>query len=119
MEPADHSGKYVRGFEIEVVSRTVQVRRQEADRGESILGMICRRKLDSGDLRDRISFICLFQGAGQQRLFFDWLGCQPRINTGGSEKQKSLGTVPPRRMNYIGLNCEILMEELGGALRVC
>src|SRR6266851_7905143 len=115
MEPTDHSRNDVRGFQIEVVSRTVEVRRHEADRGESILGMICRRELDSGDLRDRISFICRFQGAGQQGLFFNWLGCQPRINTGGTEKQKSLHTVFPRGMNDIGLNCKVLVEKLGGA----
>ena len=88
-------------------------------RRESILGTIGRRELKSGDLRDRISLIGRFQRAGQQVFLFDWLRCQLRINTGRTEKQKFLRTMAPRRVNHIGLNREIVVQELGWASRVC
>ena len=80
--------------------------------------LIGRCELKSGDLRDRIRFVCRFQRAGQQVLLFDRLRCQPRIDTGRTQKQEFLGTMHPRGVNDIGLNRKIVPQELGWASRV-
>ena len=53
-------------------------------------------------------------GPGQQRLFLDRLRRKFRIDAGRAEKHQAVDAGEVRGMNDIGLDCQIVVNEIGG-----
>src|ERR1700679_2060016 len=80
--------QHMRGLEIEVVMRTVKIRRHRRQVLRPVLTVIGPAHLDPGDLRQRIRPIRRLQRTRQQILLADRLRSQPRIDTARSQKEQ-------------------------------
>ena len=70
-------------------------------------------ELDAGDLGDRIPFVRRLQRSGEQRLLFDRLRGQFRIDAGGTEEQETVDAGQMRGMNDVRFDHQIVVDEIG------
>ena len=103
----------VRAGEVEVVVRTVEVRRHRGDEVVAVLLAVRLAQLDAGDLRDRVGLVRGLERAGQQLLLRHRLGAVARVDAGAAEIQQLLHAVLVRRVHHRGVNHHVVVDELG------
>lgn len=112
VEAPDERRQDVRGLQVEVVARAVQVRRHRRDvRGPVLLAV--RLDLDdAGDLREGVGLVGRLQRAGQQGVLADRLRGQLRVDAGGTQEQQSAHAGRMGTTDHAELDLEVLLQEL-------
>ena len=112
MRLAHHGGDDVRGLQIEVVARAVQIGGHGRNVVMAIFLAIGLAQLDPGDLGDGVPFVGRLQGAGQQRVLGDRLGRKLGIDAGRAQEQKLFHAAQVRGLDDGGLDRQIVEQEL-------
>jgi hypothetical protein len=87
-ELADHRWDHVRAGQIEVVERTIEVRRHRADEVRAVLCAVVIAELDRRDFRDGVRAIRRFERSRQQILLLDRLRRESRVDAARSEVEE-------------------------------
>ena len=117
VEAADQRRKHVAVGRMVVVVRTVEIRRHYADIIRAVLTVQVFAVFQSGNLRQSVGFIGLFQLGCQQTLFFHGLGGHTRVNARRTQEFQLLAPVLPCRMDHVHLQDHVLVHEVSqGAL---
>ena len=95
-----------------VIVGPVQVGGHDADIVRAVLPVQILAVFQSGNLRQRVSFIGLFQLAGQQASFRHRLGSHARIDAGASQKLQLFAAVLPRGMDHIHFQDHVIIHEI-------
>lgn len=66
----------------------------------------------AGNLSDGVSLVGGLEWTSQKRFFFDGLRRHPWINAGASQEKELLNAVSKSRVNEVGLNPEVFVEEV-------
>ncbi len=110
---ADQGRQDVAGAEVEVVARPVEIGRHGGDEVAAVLAAIGLAELEARDLGDRVPFVGGLQRSRQQRRLRDRLRGQLGIDAARSEKEQLLDPDSVGALHDIGLDHEVLVEELG------
>ena len=78
-----------------------------------MLAVVAFAELDAGDLGDGIGFVGLFQRTGQEEVLPDRLRAVARIDAARAEKAQALHTGQPGTVNQVGLDHQVLVDEVG------
>eukprot|EP01136_Pigoraptor_vietnamica_P011332 Opistho-1_new@50086 len=110
---AQQGRQHMAGRQVVVVVGAVQVGRHRADVLATVLAVVAFAQLDAGDLGDRIGFVRRFERAAQKIVLADRLRAVARIDAARAEEEQSLhaGEVGP--VDEIGLDQEVLVQEVG------
>ena len=111
MEFADHGGKDVGGFEVEIVVDAVEIGGHDRDEAGPVLAVVGPAHLDPGDLGHGVGGIGGLQGTGQEVGLFHGLGAVPGVDAGASEKKKPPDPEAVARMDQVGLDGQVLVDE--------
>ena len=118
MHLADERGENMRGVQIEIVIRPIEIRRHPGDEVFSILAGISLAELDAGDLCDRIRIVRRFQWTGEQRILRERLGGHFWINARTAEEEEFRHAKVGCGLDDIVLNREVLDKELDRLLEI-
>ena len=99
-------------FKVVVVTGTIQVGRHRRQELRSVLPVVGRAHFDARDFGNSVRAIGRLKRPGQQVALFHRLRTCAWIDAGGAEKQQTLRTSSPRLVNHVGLDCQILVNEL-------
>ena len=102
------------GQRIEIVARSVEIARHKRDVVAAVLLAVGLTQLDAGDFGHRVPFVGRLQWAGQQRVFLDRLRRKLGIDARRAEKQQTIDAGEMGRVNDIGLDRQIVVDEIGG-----
>ena len=119
MELADQRRQHVAGAQVEVVARAVEVGRHEREAVRAVLAVEAAAELDAGDLGDRVGAVGLLQRAGEQVLLAQRLRGLARVDAGAAEEDDLARPGGLRLADDVGLDLEVLVDELPGLLPVC
>ena len=100
------------GFQVEIITRPVNIGRHQRNRVEVVLLAIRRAHFQPRNLGNCVGFVRRLQFAGQQVFFPDRLRRMFGIDTGRAEEQQLGHATFPRRVDQIGLYREIVIDEL-------
>lgn len=114
VEAADERGQDVRGFEVEVVARPVEVRRHGGDEGGTVLPAVGADLDEAGDLGYRVGLVGGLQRPAQQGVFGDRLGGVPGVDAARSEEQQTADPGLVRARDDAELDAQIVLQELHG-----
>jgi hypothetical protein len=112
MEFSNEGWKHVRGRQVEVVARPVEVRRHSRNEIAAVLSTVRFAQFDSSNLRQRIPLVCGFEWPGQQLVLRDRLRRLPGIDTRRSEIKKLRDAHQMRRVHNSSVNHQIVVDEL-------
>ena len=112
-------GKNVRGLQIEVVVRPVEVRRHQGDDAHPVLATVHLGHLQPSDLGDRVAFVRRFQRASEQLILRDRLVSGTWIDARRAEHQRPLDPVFARRLQGVRRDHQVVVEELSLSGPVC
>jgi hypothetical protein len=98
---------------IEVVAWPVEVRRHGRDEVAAVLTPVGLAQFQAGNLGNGVPLIGRLQRAGQEGVFRHRLGRVARIDAGRAEKQQLLDPAAPGAMDDVGLDRQIVVDELG------
>ena len=98
---------------MEIVVGTIEVSGHDSDIVGAVLQVITLAHLQSGNLRNGIFLVGVFQRGGQQTVFPHGLGCVLRIDTGRTEEEQFLDTMGIRLTDDITLYLHIHHDEVG------
>src|SRR5262249_4743365 len=101
------------GLGMKVVAGAVKIGRHRRYEIAAMLAAVGLTKLDAGDLGDRVRLVGRLQRSRQQRRFGDRLWSFTRIDARRAEEQKFFDTRVVRSMDDVGLNKQIVVEEIG------
>ena len=113
VELADHRRQHVRGLEVEVVARAVEVRRHRRDVG---LVVLATHRLDvqhAGDLGDGVGVVGRLQQAGEQGVLADRLLGELRVDAARAEEQQPLDADLVGGVDDVHLDADVVGEEVG------
>ena len=113
MELADQGGQDVAVGQVEVVAGAVEVGRHDAAEVGAVLAVVGFAEFDAGDLGDGVGFVGRFEWAGEEGGLGHRLRGQTRVDAGAAEEQQAFDAVTPGRLNDVGFDQEVLVEEFG------
>ena len=99
--------------QIEVVAGAVEVGRHRRDEVAAVLPAVGLAQLDAGDLGDRVPLVGRLERPGQQRVLGDRLRRELRVDAGRAEEQQLLDAALPGGVDDVGLDHQVVVEELG------
>src|SRR6185437_13004105 len=100
--------QHVTGSWVKIVVWAVEVGRHGGDEVAAILTTIRLAQLDPCDLRNRIPLVRRLQRTRQQCRLWDRLWREARIDARRSQQQQFFDTCPPRAMDHIGFDNNIV-----------
>lgn len=100
-------------FRVVVVAGAVQIGRHHRQVLRAVLAVVAPAHFDAGDLRQRIGPVGRLQRAGEQAVFAHRLRRHLRVDATGSEEHKACDAVLPRAVDHVGLDRQIVADELG------
>ncbi len=106
---------------VVVVARAVEIGGQllrrrlrlQADGIKAVLPAQRLTQLDAGDLGDRVPLIRGLQRASEQRFLTDRLLSELGVDAAAAQKQQAPHPGAPGRFNHVGLDLEVVEEEIG------
>ncbi len=110
--PPDQGRQQVTARDREVVARTVEVGRHRGDPRQAVLPPNGLDAEDPGDLGDRVRVVGRLEVPGQQRVLGDRLRRQARVDARRPEEQQPLDALLERGVHHVGLDAEVVGEEL-------
>src|ERR1022692_1653064 len=113
MKFTDERGQNMRGLQIIIVIRPIEVGRHHADEIAAVLAAVGLAHFDAGDFGDGVPLIRRFERASQKMLLFDRLGGEFWVNARTSEEQKLFDAGQMRPMDEVVLNLQVLKKESG------
>jgi hypothetical protein len=113
MRLADQRRQHVAVVEVVVVVGAVQVGRHDADVLPAVLIVVGITQLDAGDLGDGVGLVGGLQRAGEQVIFFQWLGGQLGVDAAAAQEHQALHARLVRGVDQVGLDHQVLVQELG------
>ncbi len=90
MKFVDQRGQDVRGLEIEVVLRPVEIGRHGRDEVRAVLLGVGLAELDAADFRQGVGLVGRLEAAGQQAVLVHRLRRELGIDAGAAEEKKLL-----------------------------
>ncbi len=99
---------------VVVVAGPVEVGRHQADGIKAVLAAQGLTELDARDLGDGIPLIGGFERPGEQGFLTDGLGGELGIDAAAAQKQQAANARAPGGFDHMGLDLEIVKEEIGG-----
>ena len=111
---AQQRGRHVAVLQVEVVTRAEQVGRHGGNEIVPELAPVGLTQLDAGDLGHRVPLVGGFERAGQKRVLGDRLRGQARIDARGPQQQQLSDADPPGRLDHVGLDRQVVVEEVRG-----
>lgn len=112
MHLADQRRQHVRGLQIVVVARTIQIGGHHGQITCPVLPVVRPAHLDAGDLGDRIGAVGGLERPGQKVFLLDRLRAIARVDAGRAEEQQTLHAGPVGLVDDVGLDRKILGDEL-------
>ena len=103
---------------MEVVVRSVQVRRHDSDVVRSVLQVEALAHLQSRNLRDGVRFVRIFQRRSEQAVLRHRLRSLPRVDACASQEQQLLHPVLPALADHVLLNLQVLVDEVRTVVQV-
>ena len=113
MEAADQCRDHMAVGGVIVVVWAIEVGGHDADIVGAVLTVQELAILQTGDLRQRIGLVGLFQLTGQQAVFLHGLRCHAGVDAGGTEKLQLLAAVLPSRVDGVHLQRHVVIHEVG------
>ena len=117
MKAADQCRDDVAVSRVVVVARAIQVGGHDAAVVHTMavakLAVVAFAEFDASDLGDGIWLVGGFERAGEQSVFGHGLGRQLGVDTAAAQKQQLLHAVAKRRLNHVGLDHQVLVDEVG------
>ena len=104
---------------MEVIVRTVEISRHHRDIVGAVLQVIALAHLQSGDLRDGVFFVGIFQWTRQKCVFAHRLRSVFRINTCGTQEKQLLHIMTEALANDVALDEHVQHDKVGAVERVC
>ena len=112
MKTPNQRGKHVALGGVIVVAGAVEVGGHQADRIEAVLLAQRLTQFDAADLGDGVPLVGGLQGTTKQRLLADRLGGELGVDATAPQKEKPAHPTPPCRFDHMGLDLEILQQEI-------
>ena len=97
---------------METVSGPIEVGRHNAAVVGSMLAIVGLAQLEPGDLCDGVGLVRWLQRPAKQGLFRNGLRRQSGVDAGRSEKQEPLHARPPRLVNDIHFDDQVVVDEI-------
>jgi len=116
---AHHGGHHVAVFQVEVVVRTVKVRRHHSEVVGAVLQVIAFAHLEARDLCDGVFLVSVLEFAREEGVLLHWLRGVFRINAGRAEEQEFLYVVGVGFAEHIALDFHVHHHEVCTVERVC
>lgn len=118
VEPADQRGDDVAVFRVVVVARAIEVGGHDAAVVHAVAGaklaVVALAELDAGDLGHGVGLVGGFERAGEQGLLAHGLRGELGVDAAGAEEQQLLHAVTKSGFDHVGLDHEVLVNEVGG-----
>ena len=122
VETANKDRQHVAVGGVIVVARAIQIGGQlhlrrlriQSDGIKTVLPAQRLTQLDAGDLGDRIPRVGGLQGPGEQRLLADRLLSELGVDAAAAQKQQTPHPGAPGRFDHIGLDLEVVEQEISG-----
>ena len=86
MDLTDHGRQHMRGLQIEIIIRPVEVGRHHGDIVRTVLQVVTLAHLDTRYLGDRVRLVGIFQGRCQQAILRHRLRSLTGIDAGASQE---------------------------------
>ena len=110
---ADQRRQHMAVLQVVVVARAIQVGGHGGQKAGAVLAVVGRAHLNACDLGQGVGAVGGLQRAGQQVLFAHGLGALAWVNAAAAQKQQALYAMAPCRVDHIGLNRQVVANELG------
>ena len=110
---AHHGGHHMRVLQMEIVVRTIEVCGHDGNIVGAILQVIALAHLQSGNLRNGVLLIGVFQRRCQQTVFLHRLWRVLGIDAGAAQEEQFLDAVGVCLGNHIALYLHIHHDEVG------
>ena len=114
MKSADQRGDHMAIDGMKVIPLSIEIGGHHRAVVGTVLAVIGFTQFDTGDLCDGIGFVGGLQDPGEQLGLFHWLVGELGVDAGASEEQQSVDTVLVGRVDYVALDHQVLVDELGG-----
>lgn len=100
-------------FRVVVVARAVQIGRHHRQVLGVVLAVVAPAHFDAGDLGERVGPIGGLQRAGEQAVFAHRLRRHLGVDAARTEEHEARHAVLPRAVDHVGLDRQIVADELG------
>ena len=80
---------------------------------QTVLAVVAFAQLDASYFCNGVGLVGGLQGAGEQGVFRHGLRSELGVNVAGAQEQELLYTVPESFFNDVGLDHQVLVDELG------
>src|SRR3954465_9010392 len=114
VELAHQRGQNVARLQVVIVPGPVKIRRHGAEVARAVLAVVGPAHLDAGDLGDRVGTVRGLERPGEKKLFLDRLRAGARVDARGAEKQELAHAGAKRLVDDVGLDGEVVVDELSG-----
>lgn len=104
----------MRVFGMVVVAWAIEIGGHGGMEENAVLLAVVLAELEAGDFGDGVGFIGGFEGTGEKAVFGHWLGGFTRVDAGAAEEEYPFDAVFEGRMNQVGGNHEVLINEVCG-----
>lgn len=118
MHFAHHRRQHVAVFEMEIVVGAVKVGGHHGNIVGAVLEVERLAEFEAGDFCYGIWLVGVFERRSEQRVFRDGLRSFAGVDASRAEEQKFLHSVAPSLADYVLLNLEVLVDEIGAVNRV-
>src|SRR5437016_11494024 len=118
VEFADQRRQDVARLEVVVVAGPVHVVRHGAEVARAVLAVERPAHLDAGDLRQGVRAVGRLERPGEEVLLPDRLRAVARVDAAGAEKQQVAHAGLPGFLEDVGLDPQVLEDEVGGVALV-
>ena len=112
VDPGHQRRQHVARLLIEVVPRSVEVRRHHAHEVAAVLAPAGLAQLDARDLRHGVPLVRRLEGAGEQLGLRDRLPGQARIDAGRRQVHQLLDSDAPGSLDDVAGNQQVAVEEV-------
>lgn len=112
MELAQQRRDDVTVLRVVVVARSVQIGRHHSQILRAVLAVVAPAHFDAGDLGQRVRAVGRLQRAGQQAVLAHRLRRHLRVDAARPEEHQPRHTVLPRAVDHIGLDHQVVADEL-------
>ncbi len=99
---------------VVVVAGTIEIGRHGGEIAGSVLAVVAPAHLDARDLGERVGAVGRFKRPGEKRGFGHGLRGELGIDAGGAEEEQTLDAVPVAGVDDVGLQNEVVADEVGG-----
>src|SRR5437016_12180655 len=118
VEFADQRRQDVAGLEVVVVAGPVHVVRHGAEVACAVLAVVGPAHLDAGGFRQGVRGVGRLERPGEEVLLLDRLRALARVDAAGAEKQQVAHAGLPGFLEDVGLDPQVLVDEVGGVALV-